>query len=138
MELSAKQIKQYEKKGIQDLVKLATKHFNTYIRKRDDQGGYFTCISCGETKGLSQMNAGHFFSAGHCAALRFNEDNVHGQCVPCNMHLHGNLIRYREGLVKKIGEDKVKLLESLSRTVHRWDRIGLIYTIEFYKAKPTR
>ena len=45
-------------------------------------------------------------------SLRFNEDNVHKQCQPCNTHLHGNLLSYRIELIKKIGQDKVDLLES--------------------------
>lgn len=84
---------------------------------------------------VNQMNAGHYKSAGHNGAIRFNEDNVHGQCVRCNMHLHGNEVKYREGLVRKIGVEKVELLESFARQVHKWDRFGLIYLIENYKAK---
>src|SRR5688500_10309938 len=103
MDLTVKQIKKYDNRSISQLIKIAEKHFNAYIRKRDDQGGYFTCISCGVPKKLDQMNAGHYMSAGHNGIVRFNEDNVHGQCVKCNMYEHGNLIRYRENLVRKIG-----------------------------------
>lgn len=81
------------------------------------------------------MNAGHYKSAGHNGSIRFNEDNVHGQCVRCNLHLHGNEVNYREGLINKIGIDKVELLESFARQMHKWDRFGLIYVIETYKAK---
>lgn len=38
------------------------------------------------------------------------EDNVHKQCQPCNTHLSGNLIRYRENLIKKIGQDRFDIL----------------------------
>jgi hypothetical protein len=40
----------------QDLQKL----FNKRIRERDSDGIRFTCISCGQTKPVEQMNAGHF------------------------------------------------------------------------------
>lgn len=135
MELSSAQIKKYQKKTISQLIKIAEKHFNKYIRHRDDQGGYFTCISCGVPKSLGNMNAGHYMSAGHNGIVRFNEDNVNGQCVHCNLHEHGNLIRYRENLVKKIGQQRVEMLESTSRMAHKWDRFGLIHVIETYKGK---
>lgn len=135
MELSSAQIKKYQKKDIPQLIKLAEKYFNAFIRKRDDQGGYFTCISCGIPKSLNKMNAGHYLSAGHNGIVRFNEDNVWGQCIGCNLHLHGNLIKYRENLVKKIGVERVEMLESTSRMAHKWDRFGLIHVIEIYKGK---
>lgn len=133
--LTAKQLQKYDKKTIAQLIKLATKHFNAYIRNRDSEDGYFTCISCEKTKEIGMMHAGHYLSAGHNASLRFSEDNVHGQCVACNTHLHGNLIRYRENLVKKIGSGKVEILESISRMTHKWNKTGLIWVIETYKKK---
>lgn len=135
MELTAKQIQKYQKKSIPQLLKMATEVFNRYIRQRDDQGGFFTCISCRGVKPLSQMHAGHFMSAGHNGMVRFNEDNVNGQCVRCNTFLHGNLAEYRMNLILKIGQEKVDLLESSARSVHKWDRFGLVHVIETYKEK---
>jgi hypothetical protein len=134
-ELSAKQLQKYSKYSVPQLIKLAEKYFNRYIRQRDSDGDYFTCISCQKAKPASSMHAGHYMSAGHNASVRFSEDNVNGQCIACNTHLHGNLIRYRENLVKKIGIEKVELLEAISRVAHKWDRTGLVFAIETYKAK---
>lgn len=135
MELSAKQIKKYQKKTITQLIKLATEHFNRYIRQRDDLGGYFQCISCGEPKSLDQMNASHYMAAGNYSNTRFNEDNVHGACIKCNKFLHGNLIEYRKRLVQKIGLDRVEFVESIARKNAKQDRLSLIYVIETYKDK---
>lgn len=135
MELSSAQIKKYQKKSIPQLIKLAEKYFNAFIRKRDSDFDFFTCISCGFPKRIEKMNAGHYMSAGHNGIVRFNEDNVHGQCIHCNLYEHGNLIRYRENLVKKIGQQRVEMLESVSRMAHKWDRFGLIHVIETYKEK---
>jgi hypothetical protein len=44
-------------------------------------------------------------------ALRFDEDNCHRQCVPCNQHKSGNAIEYRIGLVARIGVGRVERLE---------------------------
>lgn len=81
--------------------------FNAYIRKRDKNK---PCISCGSVTG--KRDAGHYRSVGSTPELRFNEDNVHAQCVPCNQHKHGNLIDYRIGLIKRIGKEKVENLET--------------------------
>jgi hypothetical protein len=135
MELTQQQIKKYTGKSVPGLLKLAEKHFNAYIRRRDSTDCYFICISCQVPKDTRMMHAGHYLSAGHNAKTRFDENNVHGQCSACNTHLHGNQARYREQLVKKIGEDEVLLIEGISRMQHKWERFGLIAIIETYKAK---
>lgn len=133
--MESKTIQRYAKKSIPDLLKLAQKHFNTYIRLRDQKDGYFICISCMQPKGLDQMQAGHYLSGGHNAKTRFDEDNVNGQCVRCNMYLSGNQVGYRIGLVNKIGLDKVAAIEIKMRTPHKWDKMSLVYIIETYKVK---
>jgi hypothetical protein len=43
--------------------------------------------------------------------LRFDLDNIHKQCAPCNEHLSGNIANYRIELVKRIGQAGVDRLE---------------------------
>ena len=87
--------------------------FNKYIRLRDQNDG---CISCGSTS-ASAYHAGHYRSIGSAGHLRFNEQNCHRQCAACNTHLSGNLIRYRLGLIRKIGILAVETLESDNATI---------------------
>jgi hypothetical protein len=87
--------------------------FNKYIRLRDQNDG---CISCG-SKSASAYHAGHYRSIGSAGHLRFNEHNCHRQCSACNTHLSGNLIRYRLGLIRKIGIHAVETLESDNGTI---------------------
>ncbi|KVV22325.1 hypothetical protein WK80_22310 [Burkholderia multivorans] len=83
--------------------------FNAWIRARD--AGQ-PCISCGRPASWSgQWDAGHYRSVGSSPELRFEPDNVHRQCGPCNVHLSGNLIPYRVNLIKKIGVARVEWLE---------------------------
>lgn len=113
------------------LLKKCQDVFNAYIRARDRDKG---CISCG---GPKVEHASHYFNMGHYSALRYTEDNVHGSCVRCNTWLHGNLLEYRKGLIKRIGEEKVKMLE-MSSDLHRvkkWHRIELEALIQYYKQK---
>ena len=132
--MEADLIQKYSKYSVSELIKIATKHFNAYIRKRDEGDA---CISC--RRFSEKMQAGHFFSAGHHPALRFNEYNVNGQCVRCNMFLSGNLHEYGRNLVFKIGQEKISELniiaDTYKRTGFKWDRFSLIDIIEKYKLK---
>lgn len=122
-------MKDYTNKTIGYLKGKAQSTFNAWIRVRDAE---LPCISCGRH---STLQAGHFYSSGHFKSLSFNEDNVHGQCVRCNHFLSGNLIQYRESLIKKIGIERVKKLDYLSkqRGANKLNRFYLIEIIENYE-----
>lgn len=96
-------------------LKEAQIEFNRYIRERDRD---LPCISCGRFHGGS-YDAGHYRSVGAAPQLRFDEDNCHKQCVPCNQHKSGNAIEYRRGLVWRIGLLSVEALEAANNT-RRW------------------
>lgn len=102
-------------KGRREWLKDAQAAFNSYIRYRDKAE---PCISCGRHH-TGQYHAGHYKATSIRPSLRFNEDNVHKQCQPCNFHLRGNLLNYRIELIKKIGQDKVDLLE-LAPEYKKW------------------
>lgn len=114
------------------LIRTAQDVFNAFIRKRDaDQ----QCITCPKYK---IEHACHFYSAGQYSALRFNENNVHGGCLQCNYYNHGNLNEYRQKLIKRIGEQKVLLLDiaayaAKKKGPHKWGRTELFGLIEHYK-----
>jgi len=83
--------------------------FNRYIRLRDKD---LKCICC-RAKESAQWDAGHYLSRGSHPWLSFNEDNVHKQRArPCNKDLSGNQVRFRIGLIKKIGIERVEALEN--------------------------
>lgn len=79
---------------------------NRYIRLRDHE---LPCISC--QKFANYYDAGHYISVGAHPELRYNELNIHKQCVACNQHKASNAVVYRIQLVKKIGLDAVEFLE---------------------------
>lgn len=92
--------------------------FNEFIRLRDANQ---PCISC-QRHHQGQYHAGHYRSVGSAPNLRFDEDNVHKQCAPCNNHLSGNPIQYRVNLIEKIGLAEVERIESDNEPKH--------YTVE--------
>lgn len=98
----------------------AQKAFNAFIRARDAD---LPCISCGETNPPDlhggQWDCGHFKTVGAYPELRFEERNIHKQCVVCNQHKSGNLVPYRVELINRIGQEAVDEIES-NHNRHRW------------------
>lgn len=113
--------------------------FNKYIRLRDMQGNYFKCIACGEIKPKEVCNAGHFYAVKGYDSLRFNEDNVHAECVGCNCFNESHLIGYAINLKEKIGEERIEELHRLAadykKNGYKWHRIDLEEMIAEYKEK---
>lgn len=95
----------------------AKKVFQKWIRVRDN--GH-PCISCGCNIGDGVSHAGHYKKSEIYRGVIFNEHNVNIQCVKCNLYLGGNESNYRRGLVRKIGEQKVKELEDLAEQTKRY------------------
>jgi hypothetical protein len=107
--------------------------FNAYIRERD-RGK--PCISCGQFKTLQ---AGHFFPVKGYDALRFDEDNVHGECAGCNCFDEGHLIGYQDNILTRIGLERLNALKERARDYkkngYKWSRSELEELIKVYKQK---
>ena len=110
-----------------DLKKEVQKVVNKYIRLRDAKS---LCISC-QKKPIE--HAGHYISQGSSGALRYEVDNLHGQCSACNVWLHGHLLEYRIHLVEKIGSDRVEWLEEHRRDIKKWTREELERVMVYFK-----
>jgi len=126
-----KKIKAFKENDKKYLLKKAEEIVNKYVRLRDKDK---PCISCGYIGDKRQFHAGHYKPKGRNSALRFNEQNIHKQCSICNNHLSGNLVRYREGLIKKIGLLAVSNLECNNET-KKWSVEELKAIIKEYKLK---
>ena len=116
---------------VQSLTKKAQTYFNSYIRARDK---HKNCVSCDKPLG-SKFDAGHYYSAGGFGSVRFNELNVHGQCVYCNQHLHANLLNYQIGIEQRIGGEALIELHEQAHQVRKYTREELRDIIEIYKRK---
>lgn len=108
-------------------------HFNRMIRERDSEDGYFVCISCGKTKPVSEMNAGHYVPVKMSSFLRLHPWNVNGECQSCNGFDEMHLLGYRERLIEKIGLENVLWLEENKRTVAKYTQSELRELYEKYK-----
>ncbi len=92
-----------------DWMKEAQAALNAWIRLVRDAGK--PCISCGRFH-TGQNHAGHFLARGSHPQLALVEDNLALQCQPCNVHLSGNQLMFRRGLIERIGVARVEALES--------------------------
>ena len=95
--------------------------FNAWTRARDHAQ---PCISCGRPPGdLTQLHAGrdagHYRSVGSAPHVRYDERNVHSQCVSCNQYGAGRAVEYRQGLIVRIGLESVEALEA-EQGVRKW------------------
>ena len=111
--------------------------FSLFIRTRDAQpykGEFFKCISCGRILPIQKADCGHYINR-RFIALRFSEMNCHAQCSACNRFIEGNATGYRQGLLEKIGEEKVRLLESQKNNVFKPSAFEIEKIAEYYRAK---
>ena len=83
------------------------------------------CISCGEHK--DTYHAGHYITRAK-KVIKFDERNVHKQCVKCNSFLEGNSAEYRVSLINKIGLSEVKNLEEIQNNLCK-------FSTEWYEEK---
>ena len=68
-------------------------------------------------------------------AVRFDERNVHSGCEYCNTYLSGNLLNYRENLLKKLGYEEFERLSADAMQTRKYTREELKEVINTYKLK---
>lgn len=109
-----------DSKPLSHWLKLTEAVVNAYVRQRDEGQ---PCISCG-TWETAAWQAGHCLSVGAHPELRFDLDNIHRQCLRCNVHLSGNQAEYIRRLPEKIGVERVNRLLGPHPAAH-YTREGL-------------
>lgn len=127
--MTSETIKKYDKYSVAQLKAKAQVVFNKWIRERDK---CMPCINCGKQ---TKLQAGHFYPAGSYNALRFDEDNVHGECLHCNyFNSQSHSYGYAVNLPDRIGVDRMEALKRRAvKRAFKWDRFSLIAIIEKYK-----
>lgn len=113
----------------------ADEAFSLFIRTRDAQpyeGRFFRCISCGRVLPIEQADCGHYVNRSHMS-LRYSELNCHSQCRHCNRFQEGNIQDYRKGLIEKIGEEKVLLIEAAKHITNKISTFELQLLAKHYK-----
>jgi len=84
---------------------------NKIVRERDANK---PCISCGKKMKPHEINAGHYYARSQCESLRYDLDNIHGQCSWCNSKMTEDPkipANYRKNLLERIGVERVARLD---------------------------
>ena len=108
--------------------------FSLFIRLRDANNGYVSCISCGKIVDWKLSDCGHYVNRKHMA-LRFDEKNCNAQCRSCNRFDEGNSQGYRRGLIKKYGEKEVELLEIKKFNISKLSQFEVNILTKIYQKK---
>ena len=120
-----------KKKSLPKLKADLQKVFNEATRLRDKGK---PCISCGKMKPLQ---AGHYFAVKGYDGLRYDEDNVHGECAGCNCFDESHLIGYGINIVDRIGKKRVdelfKRALEYKQNGYKWMRYEIEEKIVYYK-----
>jgi len=112
------------------LMEIAVKVFHTHIKQRDKNE---PCFCCGEPLG-NDYHAGHCFSGGGHASVKFDEDNVHAQKAECNTgHRETLLDDMMVGCEKRIGKDAFEILRAKAYETKHWSVEDLEVIISRYK-----
>ena len=106
----------------------AVKYFNAFIRDRDKDN---RCITCGKR---SVSDAGHFISC-RFEATRFDENNVHGQCITCNRFEYGNQYEHSIALDKIHGKGTAEALRLKSKMFCKRNKFDYEHIAQTYKDK---
>lgn len=109
-------------KSISKLTKNLDLIFSRFVRvKNANDEGICTCYTCGHKAHYKKMQAGHWVSRFY-KRVRWDERNVRPQCPMCNLWKNGDPVVFRENLVKEIGEEQVKELESMRHELFKTSR----------------
>lgn len=108
--------------------------FSEYIRKKyADHTGNVVCVTCGAVKHWKQIHAGHYIAKSMGSAIYFHEQNVHPQCVACNLWRRGNLTLYALFLRKTYGTEILEQLDALRREDVQLREAWYLEKIEYYR-----
>lgn len=108
--------------------------FSKFTRRRDCGFTYGRCISCGAIITFEKCDAGHYINRQHMA-VRYDENNVHAQCIKCNRFDEGCAQGYRRGLIVKIGEKATDMLEIRKHNTCHLSEVELDILFSHYKQK---
>lgn len=113
---------------------LADKWFSIYIRLRDSEDGYCTCITCGAIKSWKEVDCGHWIKRQHMGT-RFDERNCAAQCKKCNYFEQGRSAEHEQYIVKRYGYPIRDLLKSAERNCKKYSVTELELLAEHYQKK---
>ena len=89
-----------------------------------------TCVTCRKPVPCDKANGGHFIPRA-CYPLRWDEKNVHCQCVHCNLYNNGAYLEYSQWFLEKNGPS---CFERYVNTLRDW-KAGKLPTVKMEELK---
>ena len=132
-------------KSISQLKKEADRFFSLATRYRFAElikGEYVaSCITCGMSAPIKQLQCGHFMSR-RFNATRFLEENTAAQCVSCNIYHYGEQYKFGLAIDDFYGDGTAKKLQRQAKKYYKFNRDELLEIIhdskeeiDFYEKK---
>jgi len=105
--------------------------FSKWIRRRDN----YRCYTCDKqmAEGDSGCHAGHYVPQSKGNRLRFDERNVHAQCLSCNSFKRGNLSAYALKLEAQYGSGILQEFDSIKNERKKFTKDELQDMLADYK-----
>lgn len=129
--MNCKAVGQVKSKTKGKLVRELDAVYSRYIRAKYSQDGRVSCVSCGKSDEIKNMQNGHYVSRSH-HATRWLDKNCHPQCYRCNVALHGNYANYTKFIVDTYGIEVIDELIVLSRTIPKYTKQDLLELTKKY------
>ena len=125
-------IKKLKKREISECLRF--RFGKLFIRLRDTSSDWYGyCISSWAKLYWTEWQAGHYVPNGSCKYHTRNPINVNLQSFADNMMKHWNVIWYRDGLIAKIGIEKVEWLENTKNELKQRKEYELIEMINEFR-----
>jgi 5-methylcytosine-specific restriction endonuclease McrA len=123
----------------QKLINKLDTSFSEFIRLRDsDHQGVCKCVTCGDFKHFTQMDAGHFITRDNMAT-RWEEENVNAQCQSCNRFKGGKQYEHGLAIDKKYKDPGLaSKLHIKSKSPCNWTDKELEVMHKYFKAESKR
>jgi protein-arginine kinase activator protein McsA len=122
LEFESKQVEKKELTRLKLMLNATKNKVHAFIRNRDKG---LNCISCNAPYS-DDFQAGHFYPAGCFETLKFHFDNIHGQCVQCNLYHSGNFENYSLNLPKRIGVERYQSLVQLAEIDKQFQKVWTV------------
>ena len=122
-------------KNYRTALKTADTWFSRYIRVRDaNQQGRCKCITCNKVDTYKAMDAGHFISRRYLST-RFDDQNVHAQCVRCNQYGSGEQYIHALEIDLLYGVGTKDAIYAKSKELIKYTKQDLMDLARIYKQK---
>ena len=102
-----------------------------YVRHKHSRDGLCTCYTCGVSKPVSDIQAGHAIQ-GRGNSILFETDGIRPQCASCNVWQGGRLDVFIPKLIDEVGRQRYDELLALKGKPRKFTISELLELEQYY------